>query len=110
VTRASRVIEQIVPVDFHSALTTDGAPLRDALPGDEESVLEKLERRADHEEVARAIRALPERERAVIERYYYQRRSLADIGAELGVTESRACQVHRSALRLLEGLLEAASA
>lgn len=109
-TRASRVIEQVVPVDFHTALTPVGAPLRDALPEDEESVLERLEREADHAEVARAVGELPERERAVIERYYYQRRSLADIGAELGVTESRVCQVHRAALRLLEDLLAATPA
>jgi RNA polymerase sigma factor FliA len=55
--------------------------------------------------------ALPARERFIVLEHYYRRRPLAAIGKDLGVTESRVCQLHRRALRLLESdLLERLSA
>jgi RNA polymerase sigma factor for flagellar operon FliA len=48
-----------------------------------------------------AINRLAERERLVITLYYYEGLTLAEIGAVLGVTESRVCQIHtKAALRL----------
>ena len=104
--RASRIIENVVPVDFQTARTPVGARLQDSLhdraelPADHE-----LELRADHEEVLEAIDLLPERERFVVEQYYYEERPLAEIGAALGVTESRVSQLHRRALRMLEAMI-----
>jgi RNA polymerase sigma factor for flagellar operon FliA len=42
---------------------------------------------------------LRQRERYVIVAAYYGQRTLADIGAELGVTEARVSQIHTKALR-----------
>jgi RNA polymerase sigma factor for flagellar operon FliA len=50
------------------------------------------------EQLAAAIRALPERERTVLGLYYYEGLTLADIGSILGVTESRVCQIHTKAV------------
>jgi len=48
-----------------------------------------------------AIEALPERLRVVVVAYFFEQRQMADIGAELGVTESRVSQLRAEALRVL---------
>ena len=48
-----------------------------------------------------AIAALPERLRHVVTAYFFQERSMNDIAAELGVTESRISQLRSEALVLL---------
>ncbi|MSQ01492.1 MAG: FliA/WhiG family RNA polymerase sigma factor [Myxococcales bacterium] len=45
------------------------------------------------EEIVTAIGHLPEKERLVITKFYLESRTLKEIGAELGFTESRACQL-----------------
>lgn len=51
--------------------------------------------------LAKAIEALPEREGLVLSLYYQEELNLREIGEVLGVTESRACQIHsRAVLRL----------
>jgi RNA polymerase sigma factor for flagellar operon FliA len=55
--------------------------------------------------LARAADALPERERQVMGMYYETGLTLKEIGAVLGVTETRAWQLHRQAVaRLRVGL------
>ena len=103
---ASRVIEKVIPVDFQTARTAVGARLEDSLSDpDAASVSEALELEADHAEVVEAMELLPDRERLVIEEHYYRGRRLAEIGRDLGVTESRVCQLHRRALVLLRDIL-----
>jgi RNA polymerase sigma factor for flagellar operon FliA len=48
-----------------------------------------------------AIDALPERLHTVITGYFFQNRQMADIGNELGVTESRVSQLRAEALTML---------
>jgi RNA polymerase sigma factor for flagellar operon FliA len=55
--------------------------------------------------LALAIGALPERERLMMSLYYEQELNLKEIGAVLGVTESRVCQLHGQALARLRGRL-----
>jgi len=42
-----------------------------------------------------AVERLPEKEREAVVGFYLERRSLSDVGAALGVSESRASQLHR---------------
>lgn len=59
--------------------------------------------------LAQAINVLPERERLVITLYYYEGLTLGQIGAVLGVTESRVCQMHTKAvLQLRSRMTESA--
>jgi RNA polymerase sigma factor for flagellar operon FliA len=51
--------------------------------------------------VSRAIASLPDRERTVLTLYYYESLNLSEIGEILGVTESRACQIHTKAVHQL---------
>ena len=54
-----------------------------------------------------AIETLPARERRVIALYYYDEVTMKEIGAELGVNESRVSQLHARALRRLREALGA---
>jgi RNA polymerase sigma factor for flagellar operon FliA len=55
--------------------------------------------------LAQAIQELPEQERIVIALYYYERLMLKEIGAVLGISESRVSQIHTKALTRLGGKL-----
>ena len=60
--------------------------------------------------VRSAIETLPQREQRVIALYYYGEATMKDIGAELGVNESRVSQLHARALRRLRDTLGAGEA
>ena len=53
-----------------------------------------------------AVSQLGERDRRVVELYYMENRTLAEIGRLLGVTESRVCQLHSRLVGRLRGRLE----
>jgi RNA polymerase sigma factor for flagellar operon FliA len=53
-----------------------------------------------------AIAALPEREKQVMGMYYEHDMNLKEIGAVLGVTESRVCQLHSQAVSRLRSKLK----
>ncbi|GHE21332.1 RNA polymerase sigma factor FliA [Halomonas urumqiensis] len=52
-----------------------------------------------------AIEALPEREKLLMALYYQEELNLKEIGAVLGVTESRVCQLHGQAVSRLRARL-----
>lgn len=52
-----------------------------------------------------AIGALPEREKLLMSMYYEQELNFKEIGAVLGVSESRVCQLHTQAVARLRGWL-----
>lgn len=54
-----------------------------------------------------AVAELPERLRTVVEQYFFAQRRMADIAAELGVTESRVSQMRAEALTLLRAGMRA---
>ena len=58
--------------------------------------------------VATAIGALPERLQLVLGLHYQEECTLREIGAVLGVSESRACQLHAEAIQLVRAVLEGA--
>jgi len=52
-----------------------------------------------------SIQKLPEKERLVISLYYYENLNLKEIGHVMGVSESRVCQIHSSAVSKLRSLV-----
>lgn len=52
-------------------------------------------------QLTEAIGSLPERERLIIALYYYEGMSLAEIGDIMGISESRVCQLHGRAVKIL---------
>jgi len=55
------------------------------------------------------IKRLPERARVTLELRLFEGASLSDVGAQLGVSASRACQLQRVAVRRLNTVLAAAA-
>lgn len=78
----------------------DGGP-ETVLPAPEPSPEELLIHRERIGYLHDAIEALPQRLRTVIEAYYFQERPMAELAAELGVTESRISQLRAEATALL---------
>ncbi len=72
------------------------------LNGDETELLEEVELEFFREALATAIGGLPEREQLVMSLYYDEELNLREIGAILGVSESRVCQIHGQALMRLK--------
>lgn len=58
--------------------------------------------------LARAINELSERERQILALYYYEELTMKEVGATLGLTESRICQIHSAALVKLRGRMREA--
>ncbi len=57
------------------------------------------------ERLVAGIEALPEREKLLMALYYQEELNLKEIGAVLGVTESRVCQLHSQAIGRLRSRL-----
>jgi RNA polymerase sigma factor for flagellar operon FliA len=57
--------------------------------------------------LADAIKTLPEREALVLSLYYDEELNLKEIGAVVGVSESRICQIHSQAMQRLRTKLTA---
>ena len=76
-------------------LTEDNPDAVD-VPGDSE-VEGRLIEQAFRRRLAEAIETLPEREKLVLSLYYDEELNLKEIGAVLGVSESRICQILGSA-------------
>jgi RNA polymerase sigma factor for flagellar operon FliA len=76
---------------------TGAAMVPDAQRGPEQLVIDREQLGYLHD----AIAELPERLRHVVQAYFFEQRQMADIAAELGVTESRISQLRAEALKLL---------
>lgn len=80
-----------------------------ALGSADDDVLGQLCHRATTAALAQAIDQLGERDRTVLSLYYFEDVSQKEIGAILGVTESRICQILKRAIKTLgESMQDAA--
>ncbi len=93
---------------FSSAENVDGTQLPAVMmPAEPERPDMQYERGEVKARVRNAIGTLPPREQRVIALYYYDEVTMKDIGAELGVNESRVSQLHARAIRRLRDALGA---
>lgn len=94
-----------------SSGSVGGQPLSERLADDDAvDPLGEVESRETSHLLARAIEMLSERERLVVVLYYFERRTLAQIGRVLGVTESRVSQIHNAAVGRLRTVMYEAEA
>lgn len=83
---------------------SDGDPGLIDVAGDEQPDQTLFENEF-REHLGDAIEQLPEREKLVLSLYYQDELNLKEIGAVLGVSESRVCQIHGQAVLRLRGRL-----
>jgi RNA polymerase sigma factor for flagellar operon FliA len=108
--RLSRTIVRINTIESTSPLANgahlDESSLPPALvPSEPDAPDTAYEKRETRERVLAAIASLPWRERKVIGLYYYGEVTMKQIGAEIGVNESRVSQLHARAIRRLRDAL-----
>ena len=108
--RLSRTIVRINTIESTSPLATgehlDESSLPPALvPSEPDAPDAAYEKTETKERVRAAIQSLPWRERKVIGLYYYGEVTMKQIGAEIGVNESRVSQLHARAIRRLREAL-----
>lgn len=101
VVRADADVTRASVLSLHGTDQDLGDSLPDATAGPE-ALIERAERL---EYVADAVAELPERLRAVVRGYFIEERPMAELAAELGVTESRISQLRAEALVLLRTAL-----
>lgn len=85
----------------------DGQPLLELCIDAEEGPDVRLERKELRALLAEAILELPERERHILALYYEEEMTMAEIGAVIGVCESRVSQLRSLALSRLRTSLRA---
>jgi RNA polymerase sigma factor for flagellar operon FliA len=111
-TRLGRTIVRINTIESTSPLSAgenvDGASLPPALvPSEPQSPDKAYEEQEVRDRIRAAIASLPPRERKVIGMYYYAEATMKQIGAEIGVNESRVSQLHARAIQRLRRALGA---
>src|SRR6478609_3223119 len=110
--RLGRTIVRINTIESTSPLSAgenlDGASLPPALvPSEPQSPDKAYEEQEVRDRIRAAIASLPPRERKVIGLYYYGEATMKQIGAEIGVNESRVSQLHARAVQRLRKALGA---
>jgi RNA polymerase sigma factor for flagellar operon FliA len=113
--RLGRTIVRINAIESTSPLASndrmDESSLPTALvPSEPERPDVAYEREQTKSRVRAAIASLPKREQKVIALYYYAEATMKQIGAEIGVNESRVSQLHARAIRRLREALGTAVA
>jgi RNA polymerase sigma factor for flagellar operon FliA len=108
--RLGRTIVRINAIESTSPLASgenlDESTLPAALiPSEPEQPDIAYEKSEIKERIRAAIESLPPREQKVIGLYYYQEATMKQIGAEIGVNESRVSQLHARAIRRLRDAL-----
>jgi RNA polymerase sigma factor for flagellar operon FliA len=108
--RLGRTIVRINAIESTSPLANnenlDESSLPQALiPSEPEQPDTAYEKEETRQRVLAAIESLPPREQKVIGLYYYGEATMKQIGAEIGVNESRVSQLHARAIRRLRDAL-----
>jgi len=66
---------------------------------------ELMEEKNVKSDLQRALQRLPERERVLMVLYYQENMTMKEIGATIGASESRVCQLHAQAIMKLKNIL-----
>lgn len=93
---------------YHKVLSVDdsnintGETMLDSISDNAVNIVDGMQRDDTKRLLAEAIAGLPERERLVMALYYDEELNLREIGAVMGVSESRVSQVHSQAVIRLQ--------
>ncbi len=101
---AVETVETLLQLE-HSARTPVDADGLDLMGCGAPAPQDAVERRDIVRRLAAAMGQLTPKQQQVLAQHYQADRTFKDIGAQLGVTESRACQIHAEALLALRDIL-----
>jgi len=88
----SSILRNVVSLD-HSTGAGD-EPIHNILPSPNDTPWQAAAQADAKQRVKDALASLPDREKQIVDLYYYQDLSFKEIGKVLGVTESRVSQLH----------------
>ena len=97
----------ITSLDDTTTLDDGEVSVEATLADDRESAADRLDDESDKQQLAEALKELPEREQQMLSLYYYEGLTLKEIGAVMGGTESRVSQIHGKGLSMLRAILRA---
>jgi RNA polymerase sigma factor for flagellar operon FliA len=110
--RLGRTILRISTIESTSPLSAGEHPVVTSLPpallpSEPQSPDKAFEQQEVRDRIRAAIASLPPRERTVVGLYYYSEATMKQIGAAIGVNESRVSQLHARAIQRLRKALGA---
>ncbi|GIV64387.1 MAG: FliA/WhiG family RNA polymerase sigma factor [Chloroflexota bacterium] len=93
----------LLSLDTPGEVDNEESDLHDRLGDDRQIDPQELSMDEElRQQLAQAIRTLPEREQLVLSLYYHDELNFKEIGKVLGISESRVCQLHARALMNLK--------
>jgi RNA polymerase sigma factor for flagellar operon FliA len=84
----------------------DGDYLETCVADTETSVVDDVIEQENEARLQEAMHRLPEKEQMVLQLYFIEGQNLREIGEEMGVTESRACQLRKSGVSRLQKMVQ----
>lgn len=84
----------------------DGDYLETCVADTETSVVDEVIEQENEARLQEAMHRLPEKEQMVLQLYFMEGQNLREIGEEMGVTESRACQLRKSGVSRLQKMVQ----
>ena len=103
----SRGAQLIYLDEHHEDEQGDNRRIEHQLVDEGQNPIEQLRDARMRTVLVEAIQKLPEREKLLMSMYYEQELNLKEIGAVMGITESRVCQLHSQAIGRLRIKLKA---
>lgn len=97
---------EMATVNSPAVDTTTEAPDLDSLPSNVPTPFTLQHRGEIRELLAAVIDELPERERQLLNLYYFEELTMKEAGAVLGIGESRVCQIHAQVMKRLRRRLQ----
>jgi RNA polymerase sigma factor for flagellar operon FliA len=101
---------QMFNVVYFEEMTQEDYPWESAIQDNNESMEERIESKEMVKILGELIESLPEKERLVVTLYYYEEMTLKEIAQVMGVSESRASQIHSKAVMKLRTKMQYAQA
>jgi RNA polymerase sigma factor FliA len=101
-----RVAELAIGLALGFALE-DSAMYQTAEASTPDNSYTRVEMRQLRQQLAQLLLQLPDKERLVLTRHYFQQQAFEDIALGLGLTKGRISQIHHAALKALRGRLQA---
>jgi RNA polymerase sigma factor FliA len=97
----NEILSSVATVHITSLEAASAVPDESRPPADQAVETQRMSAR-----VRRAVSALPDKERRLMELYYFADKNLEEAGAELGLSKSWACRLHARAVELLRAAME----